>query len=100
MNRCYTIFFFAALKPATNPTAWQYVSRIDHTPAMSARGASVEGPCNLRWSSSLALMGVFSASSGCKPLHLTGPHCLAIMAATGVSRFRLERGLCPQIFWR
>jgi hypothetical protein len=45
MNRCYTIFFFAALKPATNPTAWQYVSRIDHTPAMSARGASVEGPC-------------------------------------------------------
>ena len=44
-NRCYTVFFFAAPNPQLDPTAWEYVSRIDHTPAMSAHGATVEGPC-------------------------------------------------------
>ena len=44
-NRCYTVFFFRNPKPKTDPLAWEYVSRIDHTPAMSAHGAQVEGPC-------------------------------------------------------
>ena len=44
-HRCYTVFFFSNPTPKTDPLAWEYVSRIDHTPAMSADGAQVEGPC-------------------------------------------------------
>ena len=38
------MFFFAA-RNSGDLTSWEYVSRIDHTPAMSANGATVEGPC-------------------------------------------------------
>jgi hypothetical protein len=31
-NRCYTVFFFSAPDPKTDPLDWKYVSRIDHTP--------------------------------------------------------------------
>ena len=44
-HRCYSIFFFSLPDPAAHPTAWRYLSRIDHTDAMSERGATVEGPC-------------------------------------------------------
>jgi hypothetical protein len=44
-QKCYSIFFFALPKPSAEQTSWRYVGRIDHTPAMSAQGATVEGPC-------------------------------------------------------
>lgn len=44
-DRCYTVFVFSAAHPDTDPTAWTYESRIDHTSAMSAKGMTVSGPC-------------------------------------------------------
>ena len=43
-DRCYTVFFFAS-NTDKDPLSWAYASRIDYTPAMGARGATVEGPC-------------------------------------------------------
>lgn len=33
-HRCYTVFLFAAPDADTDPTAWEYISRIDHTPVL------------------------------------------------------------------
>ncbi len=44
-RKCYSIFLFTLPELSAERTSWRYLSRIDHTPAMSAHGATVEGPC-------------------------------------------------------
>ena len=43
-DRCYSVFVFSANDTDRDPLSWAYASRIDYTPAMGARGATVEGP--------------------------------------------------------